>query len=287
MTQRRHSDEDSHQSHTMKPALPHVREAGTGAGLVCLHANASSSAQWRPLMERLAPRLHVLAPDLYGAGNSPQWPSDSEIALADEVALIEPVLAGAGTPFALVGHSYGGAVALMAALAERKCLAALVLYEPTLFALIDADAARPNDADGIRGAVAEAASALDRGDLDSAARHFIDYWSGAGSWQRVPEHRKPTMAAAVAKVRRWRHALLSETTPLEAFASLDMPVLLLTGGRSTASARGVVRLLARALPRVELVEFAELGHMGPVTDAPAVDPVIAQFLLDHLAQAER
>jgi pimeloyl-ACP methyl ester carboxylesterase len=271
----------------MNPPLPHVRESGAGPGLVCLHANASNSAQWRGLMERLSPRMHVLAPDLYGAGSTAEWPSDRTIALADEVALLEPVLRTAGTPFALVGHSYGAAVALIAALAHRERLAALVLYEPTLFALIDADGAPPNDADGIRDAVADAALALDRDDLDGAARRFIDYWSGQGSWDRVPEQRRPALAKAIANVRRWKHALFGEATPLASFASLDMPVLILTGGRSTASAHGVVRRLVRILPRCEIVEFPELGHMGPVTDAASVDPVIARFLFDHLAQAER
>lgn len=271
----------------MNPSLPHVRESGAGPGVVCLHANASNSAQWRGLMERLSPRLHVFAPDLYGAGGSPEWPSDRTIALADEVAFVDPVLRTAGTPFALVGHSYGAAVALIAALAHRERVAALVLYEPTLFALIDADGVPPNDADGIRDAVADAALALDRDDLDGAARRFIDYWSGQGSWNRVPEQRKPALAKAVANVRRWKHALFSEMTPLASFASLDMPVLVLTGGRSTPSAHGVVRRLMRVLPHAELVEFPELGHMGPVTDAANVDPVIAEFLLEHLAQAER
>jgi len=262
----------------MSQPLPHVREAGAGAPVVCLHSNASSSAQWRPLMERLAPRFRVLAPDLYGAGSSPEWPSDDVITLADELALLEPALAGAGAPFVLVGHSYGAAVALIAALAERPRLAALVVYEPTLFALIDGETAPPNDADGIRDAVADCAQALDRGDVDAAARRFIDYWSGAGSWERVPEQRKPALAASITKVRRWGHALFGETTPLAAFASLDVPVLLLTGARSTAAARGVVRLLSPVLPRAELVEFAHLGHMGPVTDPNVVDPVIAGFL---------
>ena len=42
---------------------PFVREAGSGRSVVCLHANASTSAQWRGLMELLAPRFHVLAID--------------------------------------------------------------------------------------------------------------------------------------------------------------------------------------------------------------------------------
>jgi len=44
------------------------RVSGDGPGVVCLHSNASHSAQWRTLMERPAPRFHVVAPDGYGAG---------------------------------------------------------------------------------------------------------------------------------------------------------------------------------------------------------------------------
>ena len=32
---------------------PFFREVGSGPGVVCLHANASTSGQWRPLMETL------------------------------------------------------------------------------------------------------------------------------------------------------------------------------------------------------------------------------------------
>lgn len=73
-------------------------------------------------------------------------------------------------------------------------------------------------------------------------------------------------------------ALFTEPTPLEAFRSLDVPVLYMVGKRSPASAHGVARLLARALPRVEAVEFEELGHMGPVTHPDQVNEVIARFL---------
>jgi pimeloyl-ACP methyl ester carboxylesterase len=254
-----------------------VREAGAGPAVVCLHANASSSSQWRSLMEILAPRHRVLAPDLYGCGKSPQWPSEREIALGDEVALIEPVLARAA-PLALVGHSYGGAVALVAAHAQPSRVRALALYEPTLFALIEADGPAPNDADGIRDAVADAGAALDAGDPGGAARRFIDYWMGEGSWDRTPADRQPAIAASVKSIRRWKHALFTEPTPLAALRALDVPVLLMTGGRSTASAHGVARRLAEALPRVEVVAFPELGHMGPVTHAAQVNAAIAGFL---------
>lgn len=256
----------------------HVREAGQGPGVVCLHANASSSSQWRELLERLAPHHHVLAPDAYGAGRSPEWPSDRVIALDDEVALIAPVLARAGTPFSLVGHSYGGAVALKAALAHRPRLQALALYEPTLFALVETTPPAPNDAAGIHDAVAAAAAALDAGDRDTAARCFIDYWMGPGSLASAPPERQAAMAASVVNVRRWAHALTTEPTPLDAFRALDLPVLLMVGARSTAAAHAVARRLASALPRVEWLEFPDLGHMGPVTHPQRVNDAIADFL---------
>jgi pimeloyl-ACP methyl ester carboxylesterase len=262
----------------MPQPIPFFREAGNGPGVVCLHANASTSSQWRSLMDCLAPNFRVLAPDLYGSGQSPDWPSREVISLRDEATLIEPVLASAGAPLTLVGHSYGAALALIVALANPGRVAALALYEPTLFALLDAEHAPPNEADGIRGAVAAASVALDLGQVDDAARHFIDYWMGPGSWAMTPEPRKPSIAAAVGNVRRWAHALLSEPTPLAAMRHLDIPVLFMLGKRSTVSAHGVARLLLGALPRVERLEFDELGHMGPVTHPALVNQAIAQFL---------
>jgi pimeloyl-ACP methyl ester carboxylesterase len=257
---------------------PFFREAGAGPGVVCLHANASTSAQWRGLMDLLAPRFRVLAPDLYDCGKSPQWPSDRVIHLRDEVALIEPVLTKAGSPLALVGHSYGAAVALIAALANPGRVRAMALYEPTLFSLLDAEKPAPNEAEGIRSAVADASIALDAANQDAAAERFIDYWMGTGTWKQTPEQRKPPIAASVRNVRRWAYALFTEPTALKAFGSLDVPVLYMVGKRSTASAHGVARLLASALPRVELVEFEDLGHMGPVTHPDPVNEVIRQFL---------
>ncbi len=239
-----------------KQPEPFFREAGIGPGVVCTHANASTSGQWRGLMELLAPKFRVLAPDSYDSGMSPRWPSDRIIRLQDEVALIEPILGRAGSPLRLVGHSYGAAVALMAALAAPGRVRAMVLYEPTLFALLDAERPAPNEAEGIRNAVVDASVALDAGNGDAAAQRFIDYRN----------------------VRRWAYALFTESTPLKAFRSLKIPVLLMVGKCSTPSAHGVARLLATALPQVELVEFENLGHMGPITHPHLVNEAIKQFL---------
>lgn len=255
------------------------REAGAGPGVVCLHSNASTGSQWRALMELLAPTFHVLAPDSYGAGKSPAWPADREVSLADEVALLEPVFERAGSPFSLVAHSYGAAIALVAAVTRPDRVRALALYEPTLFSLVEAQSPPPNEVDGIRNTVLRAGAALDAGDPGKAAEYFIDFWMGAGAWARTPENRKAPIAASVANVRGWGHALLKETTPLAAFAQLEIPVLYMLGRDSPASSRSVGRLLTRVLPRVEILEFDGVGHMGPITHPDTVNAAIVNFLV--------
>ena len=257
---------------------PYVSEAGTGPGVVCIHSNASSSAQWPGLMYLLSGNHRVLAPGSYGSGKSPDWCSDREITLQDEVNFIEPVLALAGSPFTLVGHSYGAAVALIAALANPGRIRALVMYEPTLFALVDAQSPPPNGVDGIRNAVFAAGAALDAGDRDAAAGHFIDFWMGAGSWSATPSHRKPAIADSVRNVRRWSHALFTEPTPADAFAALDIPILYMLGGASPELAHAVARVLLPVLRGARVVEFPGLGHMVPVTHPEAINSEIAKFL---------
>ena len=63
----------------MSGATPFFRESGEGEAVVCLHASASSSGQWRPLMELLGKRYRSIAPDLVGYGRSPAWQGESDL----------------------------------------------------------------------------------------------------------------------------------------------------------------------------------------------------------------
>jgi pimeloyl-ACP methyl ester carboxylesterase len=120
--------------------------------------------------------------------------------------------------------------------------------------------------------------ALEAGNPQGAAECFIDYWMGAGSWARMPESRQGPIASSIGNVRGWAGALLNEPTTLAAFAELDMPLLYMLGQDSPASSLGVARLLTRVLPRVEVVEFAGVGHMGPITHPQRVNETILRFL---------
>ncbi|KQT08114.1 alpha/beta fold hydrolase [Ramlibacter sp. Leaf400] len=260
----------------MATPRPFVREAGQGPTVLCVHSNASHSGQWRELMEQLSDRFHVVAVDSWGSGRTAEWPSDRVIRLDDEVDLVEPLLLEGAAPVHLVGHSYGGAVALKAALRHRERIGRVALYEPTLFALVERET--PADVEGIRGAVQAAAAALDHGDADAAGQAFIDFWMGEGSWARIaPERRKP-MAESCRNVRRWAHALMTDPVTPEDVRGLDRPVLLMTGERSPLSSLSVARRLQQLLARAQHVQLPKLGHMGPVTHPAVVNAGIAKFL---------
>lgn len=259
-------------------ARPFLREAGSGPAVLCLHSNASSSSQWRALMDSLASRYRVMASDGLGAGKSPAWPAGHAVGLQEEVALLDDVFSQAGDGLLMVGHSYGAAVALKAALLHPGRVRALALYEPTLFGLLDAETAPPNDADGIRHTVRAAEAALAAGDGAMAAGLFIDYWMGPGAWAATPEARRVPIVTAIAQVGGWGRALFGEPATRAQLSQLQMPVLLMTGSQSPASAQGVARLLANTLPQVQALAFEGLGHMGPITHPEVVNAAISRFL---------
>ena len=82
----------------------------------------------------------------------------------------------------------------------------------------------------------------------------------------------------MANVKGWAHALLDDVTALQAFRTLDNPILYMTGANSPPSSRGVARLLVGTLPNVTHVDFDGLGHMGPVTHSNQVNDAISRFL---------
>lgn len=251
---------------------------GGADSVVCLHASASTGRQWRALQTRMSGRYRVFAPDLYGAGDAPPWRGQQGLTLADEVALLEPVFAAAGESFHLVGHSYGGAVALCAALAEPGRIRSLVLIEPVLFGLLLAENPSQPDVQEILALRGDTGAATQRGALECAAERFIGYWMGRGAWACMPSPRRQAAARAMPAVGEEWSALFAEVTPLREYSSLNVPTLLLVGSQSPAPARSVARLLTQTLPDVTTLELDGVGHMAPVTHPGLVNAAIDAYV---------
>jgi pimeloyl-ACP methyl ester carboxylesterase len=112
-------------------------------------------------------------------------------------------------------------------------------------------------------------------------RPFIDYWSGSGSWDRMPEARKAQFAELAVYVAHHFHGLIEEPTPLQTYARIGVPTLILCGDRSPRPSRAITRLLTDTLPRARHRTLRGAGHMSPLTHPGDVNPLILEHLLSN------
>jgi len=260
-------------------------EEGRGEPLVLLHCSGSSGAQWRTLAGRLGARYRVLAPDLYGYGATAPWPGRGPLDLAHEAQIVRAMLARAGAPAHLVGHSYGGAVALHVARTDCAMLRSLALVEPVAFHLLRGEDAQALDE--ITALARHVAASVACGDYVGGFASFVDYWSGPGAWRTMPAGKRAAMAARLAKVALDFHATLNEPARLEAFGMTAVPTLLVQGARSPRPTRRICELLAGVLPECRLEAVAGAGHMAPLTHGEQVGSLIAAHLEANSGRSSR
>lgn len=256
-----------------------VRPAGC-ATVVLLHSSAGSARQWEGLVAALQPRFRVHAVEFHGHGRRAAWCEDAPLTLADEAALVAPLLAEAGGAH-LVGHSYGAAVALKVATMHPGHVRSLVAYEPVLFRWLIDDTVHPRPAHDVVAMAAAIRNRLAMNQKHSAAQRFIDFWSGGGSWESMPGRKQDLIATHMRAVLQHFDALFAEPLQRAQLARLGMPMLFMTGARTVAVTRRLARLLRLALRHTCHEVLPGMGHMGPITHAAEVNRRIVEFLHAH------
>ncbi len=262
-------------------AEAYCRQAGKGRGVVCIHGSASSSLQWRSLMDRLSNRYQFFAPDLYGYGKSPAWRARQKMSVSDEVRLLESVFESIPTGMSLIGHSWGAAVALKTALRYRQKLVSLVLFEPAQWSILIAEVPDSPASQEILRVRDHTLHFMERGNWLAAAECFLEYWVGLDIWNEMTNTRRMEVANSMHAVRHDWHASFHDPTTLSDLATIDVPVLLLTGSESPTAARTLVQMIGTSLPLAKITEMSGVGHMGPITHSDQVNQVIEEFLLEH------
>jgi pimeloyl-ACP methyl ester carboxylesterase len=259
------------------PIGPHhlgYSDDGAGQPVVLLHSGGFSSRQWRRLRDTLIPTHRVLVPDLLGYGASGAWPAGTPFHFHTDVAAIVALLATLDQPAHLVGHSYGGLLALHAALARPA--RSLALYEPVAFGVLDleADSQARAELSRMRLTYEPDASGVDERWLAD----FVDWWNAPGAWAALSNEARAGFRSVGWKLSAEVFSLLTDPTDLGRFATITAPTLLLGGDRSPATEQRVLERLAAGLPHATLQRFAGLGHMGPISHAALVNDAICAHL---------
>jgi len=263
-------------------ALTGLPQSSTGDGLtpvIALHCSGTNGAMWQPLRDQLAGDALLLAPHLYGAVDGPVWPGYRAFSLDDEAAPIVQLIDSHDARIHLVGHSYGGAVALHAALARADRIASLTLYEPAAFHLL-----RPID--GIEyaeivGLARDVEVMLARGDARGAMTRFVNYWGGNGAWNGLTLDAQGALMRWAPKVTLDFRALLGQPVHSARPEQLGMPCRIMVGSRSPAPTAEIARLLAETMPDCGLTFLDDAGHMAPITQGSQVAALIAEHIRSH------
>ncbi|MHA1517211.1 MAG: alpha/beta fold hydrolase [Alphaproteobacteria bacterium] len=100
------------------PVKLFVEEKGKGSPLLLIHGFGSSTYTWRKIAPALASNHRIIAVDLKGFGRSDK-PFDEQYSVFDQAALLKQLIIDQDLRnLTLIGHSFGGGVALVLALDE-------------------------------------------------------------------------------------------------------------------------------------------------------------------------
>ncbi|MGI8550322.1 MAG: alpha/beta fold hydrolase [Dehalococcoidia bacterium] len=250
----------------------HYCEAGQGPERVLLvHGFQASGRIWQPVQQRLPARLHSIAVNNRGAGETTAPADESQYGckpFADD--LYELVDSLAWEAFTLVGHSMGGATAMQFAVDHPDRLKGLVLLDP----------APP---DGLLEAGADVDAAIEQRILAREAQRAAGARSSELDGSNLPGEFVRALAADIdaAPEQRLRGSYRSMATLRlgERVATLAMPVLLMGGDQDQlVPLQSMLNTYARLPAGSGLQIWHGAGHSPNLSDPAAVCNVLVHFI---------
>jgi len=231
------------------------------APLALIHCSLAHGGVWRGFLA--AAGTDAVSIELPGHGQAPDWDGVEDF---QTVAVRQAMAALPDGPVRLIGHSFGGTVALRIALETPERVAELVLIEPPFFAAAMRDAWDVFLA--YAGVNAPFAKAMAAGDREGAAAAFMGQWGGPVPWNRMAERQRTYMRDRIHLIAAAEPAIIDDNRGVMAegrLAGLTMPVTLVEGSEAPPIVGAILDALEARIPDVRRVVIDGAGHMVPVT----------------------
>ena len=242
---------------------------GDGPAVVLVHGFGLDRRMWDPQAEHLAAWFRVVRYDCRGFGASgPLDPAVPYTHAGDLVALLDHLAVGHAV---LVGLSFGGRVALQAALAAPDRVRGLALLDAVLDGV-------PWDPESARA-------------LDEVARRvqMSGVLAGREAWLAHPlfaaARERPDLAAALAAMvagypgQHWlgQDPHTPTRQPIDVLEGIAVPALVAVGQRDVPGFREMSAVLARRIPGAAYHVVADAGHMINMEQPAAVNDLLIGF----------
>lgn len=253
--------------------------------VLLLHAAGSSPGQWRQVVASLGERFRVVIPSFRGYGESTGWPRGMPPKLEAEADGIVRLLDALGGGIHVVGQGYGASVALRIGLDAPHLLDGITAIEPASFGLLRRG---PGNDRTVYLTLAELAVDLARaalnGKADEGVRRFVDFFSGAGTWEQIAIDVRHRMGERIFDIACNVFALAEDRTALDDFAGCAVPVQLVAGDRTMAPVHRVTDRLLSYLPDARQAWLTDAGHMAATSShAEIVSAMIAEMTAEWAA----
>jgi pimeloyl-ACP methyl ester carboxylesterase len=259
------------------PAPPPDPESGSP--IVLVHGDFGDGFEsWGSTCALIGRRRRTVIIDRPGFGDD--LPADARFSIADESRALLDVPAQMGIPsFHLVGHSYGGLIALEMAIMRPDVMRSLHLIEPPLLDLLpEQPQVRELDRHG-KWIVEQHAEIGDEAATEAffamiGAERAVERLRGTPEWDRL-----------CAYATRFARGQLAGSYPSSSLAKLagTIPVGLYSGGRSNPALRLITVELANRIVGARLLDVPEAGHAVQMAKDVFIDALLG---LAHDADLE-
>ncbi|MEP2534134.1 alpha/beta fold hydrolase [Shimia sp.] len=170
-----------------EPATPKVdfHDTGQGPALLFVPGSFSTSTAWRGIQQHLPSGFRFVGTSLCGYGATNETRTHGDLDMDHQTRVIETVASRINQPVHLVGHSFGGTVALATALSGKVDILSISTFEANPFNIIDT----PENGALFQNAkqVADAFENAYHANEHNAPGRIIDYWGGDGSFLSLPD----------------------------------------------------------------------------------------------------
>lgn len=256
-------------------------ESGAGPTMVLVPGSCSTGAAWRPVIAALENRFRCVTTSLPGYGGTAERRTPGDPSLSHEAEALESVIRKAGGRVHLVGHSFGGLVALAVALRGQAKLASLTVIEAPAVMLL----AGGREIQHIRafGEMTAGYFAASRDGNADAIEAMIDFFGGAGTFASWPPRvRAYAVATTPVNILDWETAF-DYSLPAEALAQVEVPTLVVRGGESHPAMQRVNEILSERMTQATLATIEDASHFMIATHAVEVARLVARHV--HRAEA--